>query len=147
MSRAIFSVGQGRGHFAELSNANAFTFNAQSWFIEVAGGVKIEDLLDPSVWGPQPRIVRGDAVTVISESDDFYAMLVCTRSSASYPSFKVMAICEREAPSVQPVSASGDGIEFRPSTGWTVIVGGAVVATAATRTEAEAALAEMGDAA
>jgi hypothetical protein len=143
MNRPLFSVSNGRAHFSELSSQNLSSFNSQSWFIELAAGVQLADLFDPGVWGPQPRVQRGDTVVVMAEDNSFFGVLMCTRTAAAYPTFEPLMIRERQAPISAIKPSNGHGIEFRPGFGFCVLEAGEIVATATSRADAEAQLAAI----
>jgi hypothetical protein len=145
MSRQPLSIGggTGRSHFRELTNADLASFNCSVWFLEVASSVEVKDLLDPSTWGVQRRIMRGDQAVVLREDGGFYALLVCVRSAAGFPTWAPFFVHEQKA-AIPARGVQEDGAQYRPGRGWVGLAAGKIVADGATKAEVEAILAEMG---
>jgi hypothetical protein len=146
MASKPFSRQAGSKHFQELKNEHLSSFNQSSFFIEVGPEIGLDDLSDQMLWGPQPRLKRGDFVTIMRSDNAFFVTMLCESSSAGYPTMKIMTLLEREAAATaEPSVLGGDGVEFIPNlpggTGHMVAFGGEIIGVTGSQEEADALLA------
>lgn len=134
----IFGKSQGRAHFQTLDSRDFDTNAALSVFINVDANVSIDDICEPSCWGPQPRLVRGTILRALRVDDAWFGTFICVGCSAGYPQFKVVTIAELRPAAAQAADAGADGVRYLLGAGHVVIVDGQVVAARPTREEAEA---------
>ena len=138
----IFGKSQGRAHFPGLDSRDFDTNAAQSIFINVDANTSIEDVCEPSSWGPQPRLVRGTILRALRVDDAWFGEFICVGCSAGYPQFKIVKVAELRPAAAQSTDAGSDGVKFLLGVGHVVVLRGEVVAARSTREEAEAAFAE-----
>lgn len=129
MVAAPISIGPGQTHFQQLENQHLTSFSQNTFFIDVAGDITPEGLLDPGVWGPQPKLRRGDRVTVMRVDNAWLAELVVWSTAAAYPQMRLMQLVEAGAVALPALMSEPNRCEFQVGAGWVVIVNHQIAAS------------------
>ena len=150
MAAKPFKKEMGRNHFQELKNEHLASFNHSQYFVEISNEYSLDQLLDPIIWGPQPKLKRGDLVTAMRADNAYFVTLIVEGTSAGYPTFRIFNVIERVEAAAEPATIGADGIEMLltpEGAVHTVTVGGELVDLARTGEAADASFARLSGAA
>jgi hypothetical protein len=124
-NRRVFGGRAGSPHFDEIEQQDNATFRRSDYFLEISPKVELQDLLDPSKWGVQRLLKRGDRITALRVDDAWVAELLVVGTVSGYPQIIVVSSMSPRPAEVQTAYGVEQSIEDGR---WRAFIGNKIIA-------------------